>query len=63
MTSRLILVLWACLLPVTAVAGTLTGYVLNALDQGVASLELTIVDSRTQARMQVSTDSRGLFRR
>jgi hypothetical protein len=63
MTSRLILVLLACLLPVTAVAGTLTGYVLNALDQGVASLELTIVDSRTQARMQVSTDSRGLFRR
>ena len=63
MTSRVILVLWACLLPVTAVASTLTGYVLNAFDQGIASLELTIVDSRTQARMLVSTDSLGFFRR
>jgi hypothetical protein len=67
MTSRLILAIraciLACLLPATAAASTLTGYVLNALDQGVASLELTILDSRTQERILVSTDSRGLFRR
>jgi hypothetical protein len=67
MTSRLRLAIpaciLACLLPATAAAGTLTGYVLNALDQGVAALELTILDSRTQERMVVSTDSRGLFRR
>ncbi len=63
MKSRVTLLFCACLLPVTAAASTLTGYVLNALDQGIASLELTIVDSRTQARVQVSTDSRGLFRR
>ena len=63
MTRRLILAIGAFLVPMTAAASTLTGYVLNALDQGVASLELTIVDSRTQERVLVSTDSRGLFRR
>jgi hypothetical protein len=63
MTFRVMFLLCICLLPATAFASTLTGYVLNALDQGVASLELTILDNRTQARVQVSTDSRGLFRR
>lgn len=63
MTRRLMLAIGAFLVPMTAAASTLTGYVLNALDQGVASLELTIVDSRTQERVLVSTDSRGLFRR
>ena len=63
MTSRLMVATWVLLVPMTAAASTLTGYVLNALDQGVASLELTIVDSRTQERVLVSTDSRGLFRR
>jgi hypothetical protein len=63
MIRRLVLVIWTFLMPAAAAASTLTGYVLNALDQGVPSLELTIVDSRTQERVLVSTDSRGLFKR